>query len=305
VRKEGAQRLLTAFWTTSRRRSEARAKVLISSQVKNDILQKMILALQYWAGDQEKAFRLARLLADLEDDFRGDVILALVSRFDCVETPKKTIEYCRKKFPCMSKRSEFPGTGYPEGSNQLWRGTMETFGKLFTEKKLSSSAIFTIEPDSTPISRNWISGLMTEHEQTRLVGKQITGVVMNLKHPTPTTCAGCTINDIETKNPVTKTFTKTGPFCGGCHVNGNLIMDPEFWIEHRETLSQTPAFSAWDTYHAATILPHTRPSKKILNEYNSGGWTKERFEKAVEAGGLWLHGFRDDSAYLCARELLT
>lgn len=267
----------------------------------------MILALQYWQGDEEKAHRLARFLADLEDDFRTDVVLALVSCFDYVETPslQKTLEHCRKRFPCMSMKSEFPGTGHPEGSNQLWRGTMEIFGKLFEEYKVSSSAIFTFEPDSAPISKNWISGVMAEHEQTRLSGKQITGVVMNLKHPTPTTCAGCAVNDVKTKNPVKKTFTKEAPLCIGCHVNGNLIMDLEFWIKHRETLSRTPTFTSWDTYHAATILPHTRPTQKILNEYNSGGWTVGRFKKAVEAGGLWLHGFKDDSAYLCARELLA
>ena len=267
----------------------------------------MILALQYWQGDEEKAHHLACLLADLEDDFRTDVVLALVSRFDYVETPLllKTLEYCRKKFTCMSKRSEFPGTGHLEGSNQLWRGTMETFGKLFGERKLSSSAIFTFEPDSTPISKNWISGLMAEHEQTSLGGKQITGVVMNLEYPTPTTCAGCTMNDIKTKNPVTKTFAKTAPFCVGCHVNGNLIMDLSFWTQHREILSKTPAFASWDTYHAATLLPHTRPTRKILNEYNSGGWTIGRLAKAAEEGGLWLHGFKDDSAYVRARELLT
>jgi hypothetical protein len=266
----------------------------------------MILALQYWQGDEEKAHRLARFLSDLESDFREDVVLAFVSRFDYVETPslQKTLEYCRKKFLCMSKRSEFPGAGHPEGSNQLWRGTMEIFGKLWKDRKLSSSAIFTFEPDSAPISKNWISGLMTEHEQTRSSGKQITGVVMNLKHPTPTTCAGCIVNDVKTKNPVKKTFTKEAPFCTGCHVNGNLIMDLEFWIKHRETLSQTPAFASWDTYHAATILPCTRPTPKILNEYNSSGWTVGRFEKAVEGGGLWLHGFKDDSAYSCARKFL-
>ena len=43
----------------------------------------MQLALQYHAGDESSALRLARLLADIEPKKRTDVTLALVRRHDC------------------------------------------------------------------------------------------------------------------------------------------------------------------------------------------------------------------------------
>ena len=42
----------------------------------------LAIALQFYPGDQAEALRLARFLADLEPEYRDDVLLIFAERFD-------------------------------------------------------------------------------------------------------------------------------------------------------------------------------------------------------------------------------
>ena len=50
-------------------------------------VQYIAIALQFWQGDATKALRLARLLAELEREFRADVGLVFCRRFDVDMSP--------------------------------------------------------------------------------------------------------------------------------------------------------------------------------------------------------------------------
>lgn len=236
----------------------------------------LILALQYWRGDERKAIRLARLLADLEQERRGDCILALCRANDCrlSAAMKRTAEYCHHKFPAvMVIQSNRPASGHPDGPNQQWISFMETFCNERAAGRIKVDNVFTFEADGVPLSVDWIDRLIAAHRRTVDQGKQITAAIMNL-----------------------------ATHSGMVHPNGNLVMQTGFFLDHA-SLRMTPPTEPWDMHHRVTLLGGTRPSTIIANRHESAGWTEELLGNlATEAA--WLHGFRDDVPWLFARGLV-
>ena len=234
----------------------------------------LILALQYWSGDEARALGLARLLADIETERRGDVVLALCRSADCPLSAeaKRTAQHCHAKFPAvMVIQSNRPGHGHPDGPNQQWISFMETFAAERAAGRVHAEHVFTFEPDCVPLSRDWIDHLMVEQKLTIEQGKRITAAVM--RH-----------TDHRVQHP-----------------NGNLVMHLPYFTDH-PSLHQTPATEAWDMHHRVELLSATRPSTIIANRHESKGWTISLLRNlATEAA--WLHGFRDEVPWKFARGL--
>jgi hypothetical protein len=235
----------------------------------------LILALQYCRHDEAKALRLARLLADIETERRGDVVLALCRSADCKlsSAAKRTAQYCHAKFPAvMVIQSNRAGNGHPDGPNQQWISFMETIAAERSVGRVHAEHVFTFEPDCVPLSRDWIDRLMAEQHLTIQQGKSITAAVM--RH-----------TDHQVQHP-----------------NGNLLMHLPYFTDH-PSLHQTPPTEAWDMHHRVTLLAATRPSTIIANRHESTGWTLQLLRN-LATESAWLHGFRDDVPWKFARSLV-
>lgn len=234
----------------------------------------MIIALQHWLGDEPQALALARLIADIEKSQRGDVVLALCRRKDCPlsEEAKQTEDYCRRKMPVLLLQSQREETGHPDGCFGLWAGTLENLHRMWMRGMLPwdlGKCVFTCESDGGPIRADWVSRLRAAHWRSLSLGYRVTGSVMD--EPMP-------------------------------HVNGNLVIDLSLWADH-QGLRECPSGMAWDCHHASILLPETRHSLAIRNDYDTTELTPG-YLKAVARETAWVHGCKDGSVISYARRFL-
>lgn len=121
---------------------------------------KILLALQFWAGDKKPAMETARLIADLEPRKSEKADFLFVSRYDCTQE-QETVEYVSRKFNVYThiNRSR-QGNGWPHGCNELWFGTMDHVYDYGRAKKIPTyKAVLTFESDACPIVPHWITRL--------------------------------------------------------------------------------------------------------------------------------------------------
>jgi len=234
----------------------------------------MIVALQYWAGDQEPAFALARLIADIEPRRREDVILVLSRRGDCPESEeaRRTRDYCSAKLSTMLLRSERPETGHPAGCFGLWAGTLARLTRLHMEGFIpwGHSAVATLEADGGPINPRWLDMLIAAHARTLTQNLRVTGWVGDIPMP---------------------------------HVNGNLVIETGV-LQDYPSLLTCPDHAAWDIHHAKVLLRETRSCSVILSAYATRDWTPGCLTP-LSRETAWVHGVKDDSIYRYARWALN
>lgn len=240
----------------------------------------MIIALQYYQGDLEATMRLARLLADLEEEPRYDVLLALVRQPDTEITPlvERTIAHCQRKFDVESVASKYWGKGHPEGCTALWKGTIEHYYERFKKKQLEHhSSIFTLDGgDGIPLFQSWLSLAGIIHNVTLERGKLISG------------------------SPY---------FLGTCplHINPNAIFEFEVF-EKTKLLTDFPVYDRtlnthFDIYHREEMLEHTNMTSIVRTDWRGGGnvacvdLLNQRSRQH-----LWLHGYKDPNLTWLARE---
>lgn len=233
----------------------------------------LVLALQYWAGDEVAAMRLARLLADIEPARRKDVTLALVRRFDTPPSDLmwKTALHCGFKFGVMQLVSEREGAGHPRGCNELFAGMMDQLSAAWADGLLAAHSVMAIEADGCPLRADWLDVLLREHAMTLAAGKRVTGHLMTL-----------------TDFP---------------HVNGTLGCHLSLWLD-RPSLRSTPPHQAWDMHHAAVYSAEARPTTLIRNFYGSRDWTPGALA-AVAKETAWLSSVKDESAISWAERTLA
>ena len=242
----------------------------------------MIVALQYYEGDRERTFALARLLADLEPSPRDDLLLALVCQPDTPtpESTNLTLRYCENKFPTIQVMSARGTPDYQEGCGQLWAGTMNYFYQMFEEGTTRHDSILTLDGgDGVPLHRNWFDLFKAEHDKTISSGKLVTG--------TPYNQGGCPLL-----------------------INPNMASHLSLW-KLEPSLREIPHYTGsmltiFDTHHRQTLLKHTSLSSIVKTDWRgdgnkiSLGLMRSRSEKSI-----WLHGYKDDSLYEVAREHLS
>ena len=233
--------------------------------------QGMVIAIQYFHGDEQRCMRLARLLAAIEPKRRDDVTLAFCRRFDTPMTPLawETFLYCGRKFGVCQIQSERRGVGHPCGANELWAGTMEKFAEGWPAGIPRRSAVFLIEHDGCPLRADWISMLLAEHARSVAAGYSI-----------------------------------TGPYMGFLpHINGTLIMQVPWWIDH-PSVHQTPPEEGWDIYHRETILADAYRTKLILNLHGSRKWKRDQLVP-IAGEYAWMTSAKDDSVITWAEKSLV
>lgn len=233
----------------------------------------MIIALQYWAGDEAQALRLARLLADLEPEFREDVILFLARRSDCAVSHEatRTVAYCSKAFETRLLTNSRHEVGHPDGCFGLWAGTAIGLYQLLLNGIIPWTTCrdaFFCEADGAPVRTDWLDRLIEAHETTKLKGYRITGAKMDWPY---------------------------------AHVNGNMVMDLQLTADY-PSLMECPPGVAWDLHHGPILMREARDGHAILNVCGSRNWAPEVL-RCIGTQTAWLHGCKDESVFNYARNL--
>jgi len=242
-------------------------------------------------GDLPQALSLARLLTDLEPEFRPDTLLVLSYQPGTPRTPlvEKTVAHCRRRFPVLEVVSEEGARGHPEGCTALWRGTISHLRELarrpvdrpyhpaYDDESDHGNSFLTLDAgDGIPLHRNWLDLMIGEHVQTLRSKKLITG---------------------------------TPYFLGECplHLNPNSVFNVELFDECPQLLDPVPydgtVHTNFDVYHREAMLPRARLTSAVRTDWRGDGRaaTPELLlERSREA--IWLHGYRDERIYWMARE---
>jgi hypothetical protein len=231
----------------------------------------IVIAVQYWQGDETAALRLARLLADIEPRSRMDATVMLARRSDTPlsDDARRTAQHVSRKFPVMVVRSKREGTGHPAGANALAGGVLDHLAAMWTAGEMLRSSVFLVEADGCPLRRDWLDVLFDEHERTLEAGLAV-----------------------------------TGPYMGFVpHLNGTLAMEVPWWIDH-PSIHVTPPDQGWDIFHRQTYLRAARRTKLILNIHHSKKWTDDQLTP-LGAEHAWLTSVKDSSVIDWAEQALV
>lgn len=228
---------------------------------------KILLALQYWAGDKAQAMELARLIADLEPRHSDDVDFLFVSRFDC-DHDLKTVDYVSTKFKVFHHINRHRrGTGWPAGCNDLWFGTMD-FVYSWTEAKLMPEYDFvlTFEADCSPLGPHWYRPLMKAWTEANRK-KPVNMLGAMVEHPAP-------------------------------HVNGNAMFSGKLPYLHEisRKIGGCSPIHGWDFYLTRDFSRLGWGNcDHIKSFWQRKTMTPEEVDGLITSGVTFLHGVKDYS----------
>lgn len=239
---------------------------------KSNPVNKILIALQFWEGDQARAMELARFLADLEPEKSQRADFLFVARFDCKIDPA-TVNYVARKFNVYTRTSRRRGTGWPDGCNELWFSVMEWVQSMIVTRKIPHyKAIFTCEADGCPLQQNWLEWMSLEWDR--------------VNREKPVCIAGALV--------------EPGP-----HVNGNALITGNMsfltWIARR--VSGVRPGVGWDFCLAPDfhrIGWANIPGIKSI--YNTATFSPAQYAEMIQQGWFWVHGIKDLSLIRMGRE---
>ncbi len=137
---------------------------------------RLLLALQYWAGDKARAGELARLITDLEPTVQRRADILLSARFDATHDPE-VIAYAGRRFNVYTTIGTTRLVGHPAGSFGLWRDTIQAIRtKCASGEMPRYTCCLVFEADCAPLSRKWIDelldGWLAKHPRALAVGHE-------------------------------------------------------------------------------------------------------------------------------------
>lgn len=235
-------------------------------------MKKLLIALQFFPGDQNAAMRLAKFMADLEPTHRKDADLVLFGRFD-VKHDLDAVRYVSRRFNVATFTGRRQGVGWPAGCNDLWHDLID-YATENAEHKLAPSydAILTCESDCVPLYPDWINRLSAAWE-SRTPGAIIAGCLC--MNPQP-------------------------------HINGNLLLSGKLEdLQKVRRLRGSSSSMGWDYQHAAwfskqgwAVIP------EIVSWHSYQHWTDDCWDKLLGMGCVFFHGEKHGKSLATAREKL-
>jgi hypothetical protein len=236
------------------------------------MVNRILIALQYWEGDKARALELAKFIADLEPVKCQLADFLFAARFDSkIDDP--TVRHVARKFNVYTRISRRRGTGWPDGCNELWFSVMEWAQSMILSKKIPHyKAIFTCEADGAPIQRDWIARLSSEWDR---VNKE--------KHVA-----------------VAGALVEPGP-----HINGNALITGNLnflnWIARR--VGGVRPGGGWD-YVLRSDFQRIgwADIPGIKSIYNTPTFSQQQYEDMIKKDWTWIHGVKDTSLIHMGRE---
>lgn len=235
----------------------------------------LVLFLQFYEADHREAMRLARLIASLEVLPREDVEFVFVNRYDCELADVETVAKVVEKFAVSHFTTTTRWTGWPGGCNAMAKDVLEEIWCNIepNTKWEDARGFLLIEPDCLPVQEDWLNQLIKAWEVARRADKLIMGAWRN-----------------------------SGPPCG--HINGNLLLAPQA-AAPKYTAGIGPGY-AWDCEVTPRMLDRAELTGLIKNCFKMTNATVENLttQDRGEVAPVLVHGFKDDSSYATALEVL-
>lgn len=231
-------------------------------------MKKILLALQFYKGDQARAYQLARFIVEQQKTPSPLADFCFVPRFD---TPhdRGMNAVMSKKFPTFVHHGRRKAVGWPHGCNDLW---LDFMARLSEKNGLGYKAVLTFEADCMPLTFDWIEKLHAEWDAANA-----TTPVCVVGALSPTRRLDGT--------PIT-------------HCNGNALFScaPEFlkWV----SAQKIPPKEGWDTVLANDFCARGwGASKAIRSDWHSKAITGKHLDNFLKDGVVLHHGCKDLSLY--------
>jgi hypothetical protein len=234
-------------------------------------MNKILLAIQFWANDKADAMRMARFVADLEPEHSKLADFLFCARFDCTNDPA-TVAYVSSKFNTFTyvnknRRAE----GWPFGCNELFFGMVDhVFTQIEAKKMPQYKAVLAFEADGNPMCADWISQLHANWDKFHAKGAHMVGALIP---PGPK----------ETD---------------GKHINGNCLVDAgqEYlhWIARK--IGGCRPTAGWDWVLAPTFKAAGWANCPGMRSFwRSPPMPRQVFDRLRKEGVFFVHGIKDSS----------
>lgn len=215
----------------------------------------LLIVIPYYSGDRAQALELCKVISGLQPHPVGNLAhILLVSRRDCGidGTMSKILS---PKFKVFQKLSNSVSKGWPRGPNGMFAYAMIQIAVY----KMQYECVFWMEPDCTPIKRNWFWELVLEWRK-RGPGVNVVG------------CMGdCNGNGT------------------GIHITGCALYDPNIAKIIPEI---TNCQMAWDYEHRDKIVAMGKHTDLIKNPYKALNAPESLLDDPVS---VVYHGYKDSS----------
>lgn len=230
----------------------------------------IVLCMQYWEGDKQRALSVARLIADLHPEKDNGFKFMFTRRFDATPVDDETLRYVGRKFDILTHQCRRKEVGWPAGCNGVASDMfMLAQEKLNRGEWKNVSAVWLLESDILPLKSNWLYLIADEWKRAREANKLIMGAWS------------------EHHSPVG-------------HINGNMLFHPSL-CDRVPGLEGSAPHIGWDVYHAMRLSRHWWKSDQMLNLYRG---------QNVSTGDLYgpntnyafVHGIKDDSGLQIVRK---
>jgi len=230
----------------------------------------MILCMQYWDGDRDRAMETSRLIADMELQKQDRHQFLFAYRFDAQLPDPETVRHVSEKFnvmkPHKGRRRE---VGWPAGCNGLACDILMLAAEKHREREWKTDAVWLIESDIVPLKRDWLDLIDAEWKQALAQNKLVMGA-----------------------------WQKEWGING--HVNGNLVFHPTLCLKVAGLEGSAPQMG-WDVYLAEKFRPHWWKSSQMANFYRHVDVKMEQLFLPREPLAF-VHGIKDDSGRRLVRE---
>lgn len=236
-------------------------------------MKEGLICIQYWPGDQKRAYENALLIAENEVKKNNQVDFLFAARFDATHD-RKVVDQVARKFDIRQITTKSRATGHPYGCWMLWFSIVEWVYHMRAAGKLPKYKwMFAFEADTAPISKDWIREISEDWDKQKayVVGSET--------------------------------------FHWAHHINGNLMLscDPDFlkWLVMGVTSSGVPTNGAWDIDLFAKFARWgVGFSPRIWNVCGKRNLSQDEFDAARRRGVSFIHGVKSDDLYNLSRKNL-
>ena len=232
--------------------------------------KKLLVVVQYWAGDIAQAELQTNLIADLERFPNQNVDILLFGRRDAPNFQIGAVQRLQAKFGTVHqlKCRRIGATGYPYGANEMFYDLVHTMAEpRFSEKYF---AFVNLESDCCPTNPGWTQQLIEAFHTAEASGKVMIGHL--------------------NERPVK-------------HFNGVGVYSCEKTVKLFGQIAGGPAMAAYDLYHASKFLPVGQDVPEIFLDFNRPTITADELfaPRKMEKTPALFHGVKDGSAFASVR----
>jgi hypothetical protein len=223
----------------------------------------IVLCMQYWEGDKQRAQSVARLIADLQPQKDDSFAFMFLRRFDASPVDEETLGYVGRKFDLYTHTCRRKEVGWPAGCNGMASDAFMLAQEKWNRGEWKRvTGVWLLEADILPLQRNWLYRIEREWKMA-----------------------------LEDKKLVMGAWSEHHSPVG--HINGNMLFHPSL-CDRVPGLEGSAPHIGWDVYHAHRLSRHWWKSNQMLNLYRGENVsTADLYRPGTKYA--FVHGIKDDS----------